>query len=60
MPYLKRSMSFGFCSQLCSGFSLKFVLLIQSLCHSLSPCENMAVIFSLHLKSIGVVKDLDT
>lgn len=40
-------------SEVCPTYS-------ESLCRSLSPCENRAVIFSLHLKNIGVVKDLDT
>lgn len=60
---LKWSMSLGtsgFCSQSCSRFSLKFGLLTQRLYATASLPVKMAVIFSLHLKIIGVVKDLDT
>lgn len=60
---LKWSMSLGtsgFCSQSCSRFSLKFGLLTQRLYATASLPVQMAVIFSLHLKTIGVVKDLDT
>lgn len=62
--YLKQSMSPGYIwvlfsvrlrvfSEVCPTYS-------ESLCHSLSPCENRAVIFFPRLKSIGIGKDSDT